>query len=151
MMAGYGRERYAKGCIAPLRAQALALQDKTGETSLLVTADVLGYSHVFIDAMRYKIGSAHRIPPEAICFSASHTHWGPAINYQVNFAIGGLNVWYIAFLEESLLSVADKALSNLSPVRIAYGAGVAQIGMCCRLPNEKGEIQWGPYPEGTYD
>ncbi len=151
MMAGFGRERYAQGSIAPLRAQALALRDRTGKTALLITADVLGFGRVSIDAMRHKMEAAHNVPPAAVCFSASHTHWGPAINHRTNFAIGGLNVWYIAFLEETLLELADGALKDLSLASIAYGACEVQIGMCRRLPNEKGQVVWGPYPGGSYD
>ncbi len=151
MMAGFGRERYAQGAIAPLRAQALAFRDRRGKTALLIAADVLGFDRVAVDAMRHKIKAKHNIPPAAVCFSASHTHWGPAINYRTNFAIGGLNVWYIAFLEETLLELADRALKGLSEAGIAYGACEVQIGMCRRLPNEKGQIGWGPYPQGSYD
>ncbi|MHC4539140.1 MAG: alpha/beta hydrolase, partial [Planctomycetota bacterium] len=151
MMAGFGRERYAQGSIASLRAQALAFRDRRGKTALLIAADVLGFDRVAVDAMRHRIKAKHNIPPAAVCFSASHTHWGPAINYRTNFAIGGLNVWYIAFLEETLLALADRALRDLSETGIAYGACQVQIGMCRRLPNEKGGIGWGPYPEGSYD
>ena len=52
MMAGFGRERYPQGAIAPLRAQALALRDANGKTALLVVADVLGFGRVSVNAMR---------------------------------------------------------------------------------------------------
>ncbi|MBM3333963.1 neutral/alkaline non-lysosomal ceramidase N-terminal domain-containing protein [Candidatus Sumerlaeota bacterium] len=151
MMAGYGRERHAEGTIAPLRAQALALQDRSGKTALLITADVLGFDRGSVDAVRYKIQQAHHIPPEAVCLSASHTHWGPAINYRMNFALGGLNVWYLASLESALLKVADGALKDLSPAAINYGACEAQIGVNRRLKNKNGQFTMSPNPEGGYD
>jgi hypothetical protein len=151
MLAGFGRPRQASGALAPLRAQALALRDRRGQTALLFSADVLGFSRVSVDVLRHKIEKTHRIPAAAVCFAASHTHWGPAINYRTNFTIGGLSVWYLARLEETLLKLADQALNDLSPATMDYGACEVSIGMCRRLPNERGEVPWAPNPEGSYD
>jgi hypothetical protein len=151
MLAGFGRGRQVQGTLAPLRAQALALRDGSGRRALLVAADVLGFGRDSVDALRHKIEKAHGIPASAVCFAASHTHWGPAINFRTNFAIGGLNVWYLARLEEMLLKLADRALKDLAPADLAYGACDVQIGMCRRLPNDRGVFGWGPNPEGSYD
>ena len=151
MLAGFGQPRQVAGTIAPLRAQALAFEDAKGRRALLVTADVLGFSRSSVEVLRRKIEKAHGIPASAVCFSASHTHWGPGINYGMNFAVGPLNVWYIGRLEETILKLADEALKNLSPGRIEYGACEVRIGMCRRLPNERGEITWAPDPKGSYD
>lgn len=151
MLAGFGQPRQVAGTIAPLRAQALAFEDGTGRRALLFTADVLGFGRGSVDVLRRKIEKAHGIPASAVCLSASHTHWGPAINYGANFAIGGLNVWYVGRLEETILDLAGKALGNLAPARVEYGACEARIGMSRRLPNDRGEMGWGPNPNGSYD
>lgn len=151
MMAGFGRERYAQGDLAPLLSQVLVLRDQDGRTAVLAAADVLGFDDRSVEAMRYKIEALHGIPAKAVCFAASHTHWGPAINYRTNFGIGGLNVWYLARLEETLLRLVAEALDNLAPARIEYGSCEVQIGMCRRLPNEQGKIGWGVHPAGSYD
>src|SRR4030095_14931596 len=135
MLAGFGQPRQVAGTLAPLRAQALAFEDGRGRRALLFTADVLGFGRGSVDVLRRRIEKNHGIPAAAVCFSASHTHWGPAINYGANFAIGGLNVWYVGRLEETLLNLADQALANLSPGRIEYGACEVHIGMCRRLAN----------------
>src|SRR5262245_53154323 len=122
MLAGFGQPRQVAGTIAPLRAQALAFQDAKGHRALLITADVLGFGRGSVDALRRRIEKAHGIPASALCLTASHTHWGPAINYGANFAIGGLNVWYVKRLEETVLDLAAKALKNLAPAQIEYGA-----------------------------
>jgi dienelactone hydrolase len=151
MLAGFGQPRQVAGTLAPLRAQALAFEDGRGHRALLFTADVLGFGRGSVDVLRRKIEKAHGIPASALCFTASHTHWGPGINYGMNFAVGPLDVWYVGRLEETLLSLADKALKNLSPGRIEYGACEVHIGMNRRLPNDRGEISWGPNPNGSYD
>jgi len=151
MMAGFGRERHPKGTLSPLRAQALALEDRTGNIALLVTADVLGFGRVSVDALRHKLKAAHGIPPEAIIFAASHTHWGPAINHRTNMAIGSVDIWYLGRLEETILKLAAEALANRSAAEIVYGACDVQIGMNRRRPDAGGVIQWGVNPEGGYD
>jgi dienelactone hydrolase len=151
MLAGFGRPRQVQGTLAPLRAQVLALQDASGRRALLFTADVLGFSRVSVEVLRRKIEKTHGVEPSAICFAASHTHWGPAINYRTNFTIGGLNVWYLARLEETLLKMADMAIKDLAPADVAYGSCDVRIGMCRRLPNERGQFVWGTNSEGSYD
>jgi dienelactone hydrolase len=151
MLAGFGQPRQVAGTLGPLRAQALAFEDGQGHRALLFTADVLGFGRASVDVLRRKIDKAYGIQASAICFNASHTHWGPAINHGMNFALGGLDVWYLGRLEETMLSLAGRALSNVAPSRLEYGACEVHIGMCRRLPNERGEIGWGPNPTGSYD
>ena len=151
MMAGFGRERQATGVESPLLAQALVLQDAAGRRAVLIAADVLGFGRTTVDSLRRKIEAAHGIAPEYVCFAASHTHWGPSINHRTSSSIGDVNVWYLAFLESTLLELVDQALNNLSASEIAFAATRVQIGMCRRLPDARGEIRWAPNPDGSYD
>src|SRR5262245_7158573 len=114
MLAGFGQPRQVAGMLAPLRAQALAFEDSQGHLALLFTADVLGFGRSSVDVLRAKIEKAHGLPASAVCFCASHTHWGPGINYGMNFAVGPLSPWYLARLEQMLIQLADQALTNRS-------------------------------------
>jgi hypothetical protein len=155
MLAGFGLPRRAEGALAPLRAQALAFRDRRGRRALLFTADVLHFGRTTVDSLRARIATAHGIPASAVCFAASHTHCGPATNFRVNFIIGGLNPWYITRLEETLLKLAERALADLAPAEVSYGACEAQIGLCRRQPTGDAKtgwkIGWGPHAEGSYD
>ncbi|MBI5771365.1 MAG: dienelactone hydrolase family protein [Verrucomicrobia bacterium] len=150
MPAGFGGSRIMEGSESPLLAQALALEDADGKRAILFTADLLGFGRITIDAVRHKIAKAHGIPGENVCFSASHTHWAPAVNFRTGSAIGDPNIWYLGFLETTLLDLADRALKNLAPAEVAYGWTEAQIGMNRRLPGAQG-IQWAVNPAGSYD
>lgn len=150
MPAGFGESRIMEGTESPLLAQALVLEDAGSRRAILFTSDLLGFGRITIDAVRHKIQSKHGIPAENVCFTASHTHWGPAVNYRTGSRIGDVNVWYLSFLETTLLELADKALQNLAPAEIAYGSCDVQIGMCRRLPSDRG-IQWAVNPAGSYD
>lgn len=150
-MRGFGSERYAKGIWMPLRVQVAALRDGDAHTGLLITADVTGVERVMTEAIRRDIARKHGIAARDIILAASHTHWGPATQFHATFAAGGPNVWYMAFLEETILAAVDAALADLAPAGIEYGA-IDLRGIACnrRLPRD-GQITWGPYPEGSVD
>lgn len=151
MLAGFGKPRVVEGAESPLRAQALAIEAEDGKRAILYTADVLGFGRTTVDAVRFKLSERHKIAPEAVCFSASHTHWGPAINERTGGAIGDINVWYLAALEEALLKLADQALASLSPAELQYGSCNTRIGMCRRSLDKDGNVRWAPDPKGSYD
>ena len=150
MMSGFGRERYAKGVVSPLRAQAVVVEDAKGRRAAIVTSDVLGYARVLVDAFRHQIESEYGIPPSAVAFPCSHTHCGPTVNYGLNFAVGGFNVWYLARLERALIDLVGVAIQSLSPAQIEFGETEAQIGMNRRLVSPEG-VRSGPNPDGIYD
>jgi len=150
-MSGYGSERYAQGTLAPLLVQVIALRDRDAHTGILITADIAGFERVMTEAIRRDIARRHGIAAQSIILAASHTHWGPATQFHATFAAGGPNVWYMAFLEESILAAVDAAMMNLAPASVEYGA-IDIRGIACnrRLPRN-GQITWGPYPEGSTD
>ena len=51
-MSGFGRERYAKGALAPLLTQVVVLRDSEGRTGVLITADIAGFERVMTEAVR---------------------------------------------------------------------------------------------------
>jgi len=150
MPSGFANSRIVEGTESPLLAQALALEDADGNRAILFSTDLLGCGRITIDAVRHKLGKAHGLPGENVCFTASHTHWGPAVNFRTGSAIGDVNVWYLAFLETTLLELAGRALRDLAPAEVAYGWTETQIGMNRRLPGEQG-IRWAVNPLGSYD
>ena len=150
-MSGFGRERYAQGALAPLLTQIVALRDRNGNTAVLITADILEFDRVMVEAIRRAIHHTHRIPAANIMLAASHTHWGPAVRFHVSYSIGAPNVWYMGLLEEKILTAVDTAIENLSPAAIEYGCmDFRGIGCNRRLPVD-GKITWGPYREGSFD
>jgi hypothetical protein len=150
-MSGYGSERYAKGTLSPLLAQVIVLRDADACTGILIAADIAGFERVMTEAIRRDIARKHGVAARNIILAASHTHWGPATQFHATYAAGGPNVWYMAFLEETILAAVDAALADLAPAGIEYGA-IDLRGIACnrRLPRN-GQIDWGPYAEGSTD
>lgn len=150
-MCGFGRERYAKGTLAPLLTQVVALRDRDGHTGVLITADILDFDRVIVEAIRRAITRKHDIPAANIMLAASHTHWGPAVRFRMSFSVGAPNVWYMGFMEDNILASVDAALENLSSATLEYGSiDFRGIGCNRRLPRDGG-ITWGPYPQGSFD
>lgn len=150
-MSGFGRERYAQGALAPLLTQVVVLRDGEHNIGVLITADILGFDRVVVEAIRRASQRKHDIRPENIMFAASHTHWGPAVRFRMSFSIGAPNVWYMGLLEEKVITSIDAAFENLSPAMVDYGwIDFRGIGCNRRLPVD-GKITWGPYKEGSFD
>ncbi len=149
-MTGFGKERYARGTLVPLRAQAIAFEDAAGNRSVIVASDVLGYSRVFVDAMRHKIQARYAVGPKDVVFPCSHTHCGPTVNYGLNFAVGGFNVWYLAHLEDALVDLVGQVLKSLSPGAVSLTEADCQIGMN-RRNVKAGQVLHEPNPDGIYD
>lgn len=150
-MCGYGRERYATGTLAPLRAQALALRDARGRTGLLLAADILGFDRRSVEGLRAVLGRKHGLGPESIILSASHTHWGAGTLFKVNYTAGQLNPYYVKRLEDELLRLADEAIAGLADAGVAYQAIDARIGHNRRQPDGKGSVNFAINEPGHYD
>jgi neutral ceramidase len=150
-ISGFGRERYAKGSLAPLLTQAVALRDQKGRTALLITADILDFDRVMVEVVRRSITRKHHIPPENILLAASHTHWGPAVRFRMSFSVGGPNVWYMGHMEDQILASVDAALKDLHTATLEYGwLDFRAIGANRRFPRD-GKITWGAYAQGSFD
>ncbi len=150
-MSGFGRERYAKGALAPLLTQVIVLRDGENNTGVLISADILDFDRVMVEAIRRTIRHKHDISPENIMLAVSHTHWGPAVRFRMSYSLGAPNVWYMGQLEEKIINSVDAAFENLSPATIDYGwFDFREIGCNRRLP-VNGKITWAPYKEGSFD
>jgi len=150
-MHGFGRERYAKGALAPLIAQVVALRDEHGSLALLIAVDNAGFDRVNTRALCWSIQRKHGVPPEAIIQTASHTHWGPCVKFRTAFAAGAPNVWYMAWMEEQILAAVDRAIESLSPATVEYGSFDYRGIGCNRRLLVNGEFLMRPNPNGFFD
>ena len=150
-MVGYGKERYCRGTLEPLQAQALAIRDRRGKTALLLAADVIGFDPTTVARLRRQLWLTHRLRPEAVMFCPSHTHWGPAMTFHFSPTVGTLNAWYVNKFEAALLALADQALAGLAAGAIGYTSLQTRIGHCRRTVVAPGKVLWKPDPAGSYD
>ena len=112
-----------------LSAMALAIQ-KGGERLLIISADLCGFEHSFTHAIREILSKEHHVPPSAILFNATHTHFAPIT--QEWSALGPFyskpDAAYMRLLSEGMLRAAREALARAKPANLFFGRGSTEIG-----------------------
>jgi neutral ceramidase len=105
-----------------LHARCLALDD--GTTRLVfVVVDNLSVNREVFDEAKRAIHAATGVPPENMMMSATHTHSGPNAR-GVNPLLHTPTLdEYQAFLARRIADGVRRAINQLEPARIAWGAG----------------------------
>lgn len=136
-MAGYdARTKPSEGVLQDIYAKALALQDDSGATTVLVTLDLVGVAPSItgpIVERAKKMG----IPRERLMLNASHTHSGPGAGeewvhrFQDRVAPEQVAVVraYTRKLVDKVSGAIAEAVRNLAPAQLSYGQGLAGIAV----------------------
>jgi neutral ceramidase len=137
-MKGYGsRTRPSEGVRQDLYVKALALQDATGATSVLVTSDLHSYTRGMSDRIADGVKTKYGVPRERLILNASHTHGGPAITGEpwlrpsedINTGQEAVIRRYTARLLDQIVELIGQAIGNLAPAEISFGQGSAGFGV----------------------
>jgi len=144
------------GVIQDLYVKALALEDKVGHQSLLITCDFLGFRANTADPIRNRIMEITGLDESQIIINSSHTHTGPgqaarpdAPSYLKPEYVRALNE-YTVWLQNRVVESAVSALEELHPVNLGFDTGYAPFVMNRREPSERG-ITLGHNPRGPAD
>ena len=131
-LAGYGaRTKPSEGVLQDLYAKALALQDSEGVTTVLVTADLLGFTREMSETIAERARKKFGLPRERLAFNASHTHSGPVTGqllrpaYELNDAQAEVIRKYTATLLDQVVDLIGSAIQNLAPAQLEFGQGLA--------------------------
>lgn len=118
-MAGYAaRQKPSDGTARPLFAKALALEGADGKPFVLVTSDLIGIRRNVRDTVAEQCRTQFQLPPERLLLNASHTHCGPEYRPRTGREAEAEN--YQKFLEQTLVELVGKALSERRPAVVAY-------------------------------
>ena len=137
-MKGYGsRTKPSEGVRQDLFVKALALQDETGATSVLVTSDLHSYTRGMSDRIADAVKTKYGVPRERLILNASHTHGGPAITGEpwmrpsedINAEQEAVIRRYTAQLLDQIVELIGQAIGNLAPAQISFGQGSAGFGV----------------------
>jgi len=133
-MAGYSaRVKPSEGVEQEIWVKALALEDSAGQRSVLVTADMLGFTQGLSRRVAQRVERAHRIPRARLMLNASHTHCGPVVERQLAVAYDASEAqWadvdrYTEELENKVVAVIGEALKKLRPASLSFGQGEASF------------------------
>lgn len=143
---GYGnRTSPSEGVYLPIQARALYLAAGDGE-ALLLSAEVLAYSHEQAARIRRAIGAATGVRPGDVILTATHTHCAPRVCDMI--MPGEVDPIYRAWFEERLVEVAAAARGNPQPVALSLSRGEGTLGVNRRVLTETGAIM-RPNPDGV--
>ncbi|MCL5742337.1 MAG: neutral/alkaline non-lysosomal ceramidase N-terminal domain-containing protein [Acidobacteria bacterium] len=136
-LAGYAaRTKPSQGVLRPLYVKALALRDETGRTSVIVTADLIGFRRDLSEAIAERAGREFGITRDRLLLNASHTHSGPVLG-----ALGGPNyenyttaendavAHYTRALPDKVMQAIGAAVGDLSPATLSFGQSLAAIAV----------------------
>ena len=131
-MAGYAsRTKPSEGVRQRLYAKALALEDRAGVVSVLVTADLGGFRADVTKQLAERITATYGLPRERFVLNSSHTHSGPVTTvrrystYPLNEEHKQTILRYQAELIDNVVKVIGEALAKREPATLSYQQGLA--------------------------
>ncbi len=131
MMGGFAfRKKPSEGKLTELYVRALALEDVTGNQSVMVTFDLSGIGKDFSDQLRDRIKSKYHLSRAQIILNVSHTHSGPALyssRSDSTSVLGKRAKEYTEQLANQVVEIVGTALKTLQPVKLYAGNGVARF------------------------
>jgi hypothetical protein len=145
-MAGYAaRTKPSEGAIHDLWAKALAMEDPNGQRVVLVTLDVCGIDRELSLRIRDALKARRGIGRQHIVLACSHTHSGPVVGtnlltmYKIDEAERGRIAAYARFLEQAVVTVAERALDHLGEAQLFWGTGRCDFAVN-RRNNKEAEV-----------
>ena len=151
--------RLATGIHDPIWARALALEDASGDTVVIVAADLPGLGRKHTGPVRRRVARAHGIPAERVVLHSTHTHSAPDGSGYWSTLMPGHNGRYTAQLREWLYAAVRDALAAMQPATLRTvttthpscvdrDTGAVKADPDCSLPAINNEID---DPRAAYD
>ena len=135
-LAGYGgKTRMSQEIVHPIWLKAMALQDETGQISVMVTADLVGLSDKMVGIITANALEKYKIPRERLILNSSHNHSCPVtedvlwIYYEFNDQERAAKDRYTQMVYQRYDEVIGAALKDLSPSEINFEHGLAGIAV----------------------
>ena len=135
-LAGYGgKTRMSQEVVHPIWLKAMALRDETGQTSVMVTADLVGLSDKMVNIIAANALAKYKIPRERLILNTSHNHSCPVtedvlwIYYEFNDQERAAKDRYTQMVYKRYDEVIGAALKNLAPAEINFEHGLAGIAV----------------------
>ncbi len=132
-LAGYTSRKHASaGKLHDLWAKALAIEDASGNRSVLITTDLEEISKAMSDRIRDQINLKYNLSRAQIILNCSHTHSSPIIREIAGFytddpeELNRVNK-YCEKLELDIVSIVGMAFQSLEPVVLYAQNGVARF------------------------
>lgn len=156
-MAGYAsRNRPSEGVMHDLWAKALVVGDDKKIGVIIVTTDIIGFTHEISGEIAARVRKKYGIRRSQLLLNASHTHSGPVIRpmlsvmYDLAPEQTQILDQYRKELADKIVEVIDMAVADMEPAVLSIGHGSAGLAVNRRQPSEKGVVI-GVNPGGPVD
>lgn len=156
---GYGsRTTESEGVAGRLRAKALAIGgDGDPGPVVLLTVDNLGVPGRITDEVARRLKG--KVAPDRLTVCSSHAHTGPCLSGITPYIFGAAPPVaemahidaYTRELTDKLVAVAEAALADRKPGRLAWGRGRAGFAANRRVLKDGKWTGFGMNPEGPVD
>jgi hypothetical protein len=136
--------------------KALAIQDSTGATTVIITADTIGTPRTFNDTLAGRLEQELKIDRAHFLFCCSHSHSTPVIHggltdmYGLDENEAKATERYTQFFLAQSLEAAKAAVKDLEPVALSFGRSEAFFAGNRRQFGSKG-VGFGVNPNGLRD
>ena len=128
--------RVCTGFLDYIKVTCIALQDESGETSLVFTMDILGVNNVITDELRPLVAEATGIPEARIMLCATHCHSAPTMTGDYKGAVAYKEIFLAGAVKAAKDSIAD-----LSYAETSYGSTFTEKHLFVRhYVHEDGKI-----------
>ncbi len=131
-LGGYAaRTKPSEGVLMDIWAKALALEDGAGAISVLVSAEILGFTREMSEEIARRAAERYRLPRERLILSATHTHSAPVTGgllepaYPLDAAQKETIRRYTAWLIDEIVELVGRAIGDLAPARLFFEQGLA--------------------------
>jgi neutral ceramidase len=136
-MAGFGfRKHPSEGIRQDLYLKALALEDRSGKVSVLVTADLVDTNRAVWDEIAALCEKQYGLTRDRLVFNESHTHSAPVVVrrhvpalYPVDEAQAAVLKRYVTEVTQKAVEVVGLAIRDLAPATLDFGQGFAGIAV----------------------
>lgn len=100
------------------------------QTIVIAAADVCGFNHDFISAIKQEIFKKHKIAASGIMINASHTHFAPSTQDWTTWGSHQLpdSVYLNHVVKPAITGVIERAIKNMKPSVLSFGRGKTAIG-----------------------
>jgi neutral ceramidase len=156
-LSGYAsRTKPATEILHDLWAKALVIGEDDKIKVIIVTTDIIGYSHELSEDIAQRVIAKYGIDRSQLLLNASHTHSGPVIwpSLSIMYDLGKDDlkalVSYNSKLAGYIVDVVDMAILDLKPVNLSVAHGSANVAVNRRQQTEKGVVI-GVNEEGHVD
>jgi hypothetical protein len=149
-LAGYDGTRISQEILQPIYVKALAVQDESGKTAVIVTSDLVGLSLSMVETIARRAQEKYGLTRDRLILNYSHNHSCP-VTGDVLFLYYDLDTSQKAVVERYTQRVLDQyievlggAIRNLAPATLTFEQGLAGIAVNRRRSRPGGRHLPGP-------